>query len=78
MSKMTQEERDRIPDEDFAGPHRSFPIRNQDDVEDAARLLHHADNPEKIKKNILKLIREKGLKEPETWEHEKTTHSSRS
>lgn len=65
------EERNKIQDENFAGPNRTFPIRNQADVEHAAMLLHHATNPSEVKKNIIRIAHRKGLHLPATWEHEK-------
>lgn len=69
---LSKKERDAIPDEDFAGPHRSFPVRNQDDVDNDARLLGHAkpeDQPE-IKRNIIRLAKKKGLTLPQSWQDE--------
>lgn len=74
MSKMTTEERERIPEADFAGPHRSFPIRNQEDVNDAARLIGHADDTDAVKKKILKLCKDKGLDPPKTWVEHSASH----
>jgi hypothetical protein len=62
--------RKEIPDDDFAGPHKSYPIRNDKDVRDAAELLHHAANPAEVKKNITRIAKKKGLSLPATWSHE--------
>lgn len=72
MRYLSQKERDAIPDEDFAGPHRSFPVRNQDDVDNDARLLGHAkpEDQAEIKRNIIRLAKKKGLKLPESWQEE--------
>ena len=59
--------RKQIPDEDFAGPSRSFPIRNQEDVDNAARLIGHADNPDAVKVAIIRIAKKKGLSLPDSW-----------
>lgn len=64
-------ERRAIPEEDFAGPNHTFPIRNQKDVRDAASLLHHAADPSAVKKKIIEIAHRKGLRLPATWEHKK-------
>jgi hypothetical protein len=67
MSSISQAERDRMPAEDFAGPHQSFPIRNQQDVHDAARLIGHADDPEAVKRKIIAIAKRKGFRLPDAW-----------
>ena len=64
---ISQEDRDKLPETDFAGPHRSFPIRNQKDVEDAARLIGHAEKPEAVKAKIEAIATRKGLSLPKSW-----------
>lgn len=56
-----------VPEEDFAGPHRSFPIRTQNDVYDAWRLRGHAANPTEVARNIVRIARRKGFKLPDNW-----------
>lgn len=63
----TQEQRDALPSEDFAGPNQSFPIKSQQDVYDAARLIGHADNPEAVKHKIIAIAKRKGFKIPDAW-----------
>lgn len=70
--KMSEETRDKVPDDDFAGSNHSFPIRNQEDVEHAAMLLHHADDPTAVKKKMMEIIKRKGFRAPATWSHEST------
>jgi len=53
--------------EDFAGPHKSFPIKSQKDVHDAARLIGHADDPEAVKSKIKAIAKRKGLSVPDNW-----------
>ena len=45
-----------IPSDDFAGPHNSYPIRNQDDVDNAAKLIGHADDPDAVKAAIIRIV----------------------
>ena len=63
--------RNAIPDEDFAGPGKSFPIRNQEDVDNAARLIGHADNPDAVKAAIIRIAKKKGLSLPDAWNSDK-------
>lgn len=70
---MDAEKRDSLPDWQFAGPHRSFPISSQEDVENAARLVGHASDPSEVKANIIKIAKKLKLKLPESWEGGETT-----
>lgn len=65
---ISQEERDKLPADDFAGPDRSFPIRNQADLNSAVKLVGHASDPEKVKAEIIKIAKRKGLNLPDSWE----------
>lgn len=67
---ISQKERDALPDSDFAGPHESFPIRNQHDVDSAAKLIGHADDPDAVKRKIIEIAKRKGLSIPESWQDE--------
>ena len=68
--KYSQAEREKMDASDFAGPHQSFPIRDQEDVDNAARLIGHADDPEAVKRNIIKIAKRKGLSLPKSWQEE--------
>lgn len=61
-------ERAKLDDSDFAGPDESYYIRNQEDVEHAAQLLHHANDPDAVKEKIKSIAKRKGLKLPATWQ----------
>lgn len=66
-----------VPDEDFAGPHRSFPIRNINDVSDAWDLRGHADDPDAVARAIIRIARRKGIALPEkiqTWLGDRQSH----
>jgi len=55
-----------LDDKDFAGPHKTFPIKTQDDVSDAASLAHHAADPSAVRSRIRSIASRKwpGMKLP--------------
>jgi hypothetical protein len=59
--------RDKLDKGSFAGPHQSFPIESQKDVQSAASLLHHADNPEAVRRKVVAIAKRKGLTLPDSW-----------
>jgi hypothetical protein len=71
-------DRDKIPDADFAGQGRSFPIVTPADVDDAARSIGRAGegnySSDKLKSNIISIARRKGPsfteELPEAWKEE--------
>lgn len=67
VAYIPEHERAKIPDEDFAGENRSFPIRNEMDVMHAAHLIGHAPDPSKVKKRIIEIAKRKGLSLPDAW-----------
>jgi hypothetical protein len=67
LAYIPEHERENIPEEDFAGGHRSFPIRNQNDLDNAVHLIGHAPDPSKVKKKIMEIARRKGLQIPDGW-----------
>lgn len=77
--KWNQGERDKLSEdspEDFAGPHQSFPIKSQLDVEHAAKLIGHAEEPEAVKSKIKAIAKRKGLSLPESWKGGDTNNTS--
>lgn len=62
--EWTSEERKKLAEGaikgEFAGPNRSFPIASCEDVADAWRLAGHADNPDEIRRNIIKIAKKYG------------------
>ena len=68
LKYVPEHERDSIPAEDFAGPERTFPIRNQTDVRNAARLVGHAADPDAVKRKIISIAKRKGLTIPASWQ----------
>lgn len=63
-----ESKRDKLASKDFAGPHQSFPITTQADVDAAAKLIGHADNPDAVKARIIAIAKRKGLTVPESWQ----------
>lgn len=68
-SYISKKERDKIPKEDFGDPeNEKFPIRNQNDLDSAAKLIGKAADPEKVKQRIIKIAKRKGLTLPASWQ----------
>jgi predicted outer membrane protein len=73
----SDKDRAKMPDSDFAGPHSSFPVRTQQDVFNAARLVGHADDPAAVKAAIIRIAKRKRFKLPDAWqEEEKPTEAA--
>jgi hypothetical protein len=62
--QRTKKELDKIPADQYAGPHQSFPIEDQDDVDNAWDLRGHADDPAAVGKKIIEIATRLGLKAP--------------
>lgn len=72
LRNIPASERDKMPDEDFAGPNRSFPIAEPQDVDAAAHSLGRArGNRNEIKRRIIAIAYRKGAsfvaQLPEDW-----------
>jgi hypothetical protein len=68
MSKLTKEQRDKMDKADFGDPERRlFPIQDQGDVDDAARLVGKAKSPDSVRTRIMHICERKKLKAPESW-----------
>lgn len=72
LRDIPQSERDKMPEEDFAGPNRSFPIEKAEDVGAAAHSLGRAKgNRNAIKRRIISIAYRKGdpfvAQLPEDW-----------
>lgn len=68
MSQLTAKQRAALPASAFAGPGRTYPILDDDDVRSAALLLGKAKNPEAVKRRVIMIARAKGLTLPKAWE----------
>lgn len=64
-------DRDKLPESDFAGPNRTYPIVTPGDVSDAGSLIGHADDPEAVKRRIMAIAHRKGpefaAEIPDSW-----------
>lgn len=65
-------DRDKLPANAFADPeNRKYPIVTPKDVSDAAGLVGHASNPDRVKQNIIRIANRKGpefaAKLPDSW-----------
>ncbi len=68
MSKLTKDERDKMPAEDFGDPKkRLFPICDQADIDSAAKTHQNADDPAAVRDNLKAIADRKKLKCPESW-----------
>lgn len=68
---ISQAERDKIPDEDFAGPNRTYFIQQPEDVDSAAHLVGKAASPDSVKSKIISIAYRKGkafvAQLPDSW-----------
>jgi hypothetical protein len=67
LRDIPQSERDKMDASDFAGPHQSFPIKTQADVDAASHLIGKSDNPGAVKAKVITIAKRKGLKIPDAW-----------
>lgn len=76
MSKLTKEQRGKLPLSDFGDPGgRLFPIVDQDDVDSAASLIGKAKDPEAVKSKIIAIAKRKNLSIPDAWKAGTAKHS---
>ncbi|MDE2097853.1 MAG: hypothetical protein KGL39_11440 [Patescibacteria group bacterium] len=77
LRDISEDQRKHMPDEDFAGKGRSFPIEKQEDVDAAVDSLGRAGDDnygrDTIKGNIKKIAKRKGLTLPKAWQDEDKT-----
>lgn len=72
----TDKDREKIPEEDFAGPGRTYPIVTQGDVHDAAKLIGHAADPAAVKAKVKAIAKRKGFSLPESWQEEEDSRAA--
>jgi hypothetical protein len=53
-----------VPAEDFAGPHRSFPIDSPEHFKSALHLVGHADDPAAVRARAIAIAKRKGYPMP--------------
>lgn len=67
MATWTAEKRRQLPKSDFGDPARSaFPISDQEDLDNAFKLIGHARNPAAVRRKLVAIARRKGLKLPDS------------
>lgn len=64
----SDKERKSMDESDFCGPDRSFPVKSQEDVTNAAGLAGHADNPDAVRACIRRKAKANGWSLPKSWE----------
>lgn len=64
MSNLSRQERDKLGTEHFAGPGRSYPIMDQQDVQSAWDTAHQSGNPDHTRAGILAMCQKKKLDLP--------------
>lgn len=52
MGKLNAKQRNALPDDEFAGPNRSFPIEDENHARAALSMAHYASNPAAIKAKV--------------------------
>ncbi len=82
--EWTEAERDKLASGkikgEFAGPDQSYPIAGPNDVEDAWDLAGHADDPNEVRRNVIRIAKDNGWGDalPETahdWIREQSANS---
>jgi hypothetical protein len=69
MGKWTAERRRNAPEGSFGDPKkRAFPVEDQEDLEHAAELLHHASDPSAVRARLTRIAKRKGLALPKSWQ----------
>src|SRR5690348_1219902 len=63
----SDKERESMDESDFCGPHQSFPVKTQADVDNAAGLAGHADDPDAVRACIRKKAKAHGWSLPKSW-----------
>lgn len=72
----SQKERDSLPDSAFCGPHKSYPVQSQEDVDNAAGLAGHAADPAAVRACIRGKAKAHGWSLPKSWEEDDKKETS--
>lgn len=68
MATWTAEKRRKLPRSQMGDPdHMAFPVEDQEDLDNAARLIGRSPNPAKVKSRLIAIAKRLGLKLPESW-----------
>ncbi len=66
----SDKERQSLDESDFCGPGRTYPVKTQEDVTNAAGLAGHADDPAAVRACIRSKAKDNGWKLPDSWEED--------
>lgn len=66
----SDKERQSLDESDFCGPGRTYPVKTQEDVTNAAGLAGHADDPAAVRACIRSKAKSHGWKLPDSWQEE--------
>src|SRR6185437_8876561 len=64
----SDKERESMDESDFCGPHRSYPVKSQEDVENAAGLAGHAADPDAVRACVRRKAKAHGWSLPASWQ----------
>ncbi len=73
----SDKERESMDESDFCGPHKSFPIKTQEDVDSAAHLIGHAEDEGAVKACIIGKAHSRGWSLPESWQEDNNKEKER-
>ncbi len=66
----SDKERQSLDESDFCGPGRTYPVKTQEDVTNAAELAGHADDPAAVRACIRSKAKSNGWTLPDSWEED--------
>ena len=64
----SQKERDSMDESDFCGPSETYPVKSQEDVDNAADLAGHAADPDAIRACVRRKAKANGWTLPKSWQ----------
>ncbi len=68
----SDKEREGMDESAFCGPHKSFPVQNESDFNNAVHLIGHADDPAAVKACLKRKAKANGWKLPDSWQDDNT------
>src|SRR6266699_4996990 len=73
----SDKERESMDESDFCGPHKSFPIKTQEDVDSSAHLIGHAEDEGAVKACVIGKAHSHGWTLPESWQEDNNKEKER-
>jgi phage head maturation protease len=73
----SDKERESMDESDFCGPHKSYPIKTQEDVDNAAHLIGHAEDEGAVKACVIGKAKSHGWSLPESWQEDNNKDKER-